>query len=896
MVSFIKSKGTSVINKPVGISRVDTGAIQAGEALARTGQTLANTYFAEATRNEQKKGRDYVAKLPVRDIDGNLEFKSISGLSEVATQTAEPLLRKKYGEALAVDMQQNIQQIRLKYEGKMNPSGFQDEAKRFIGTYIDTVKEQGGGQYTSLIQDGASKYIVQNFNDLTLDKINTERKISLTNSMAIINESINDISSQMTNVPTNINDQDFKDDLDFAETSIELIKADIQDKIPEGLSSSAALNTTQRANDAIATGLMSNILRGKSAQEMYAIQNQYNLGTQNNVSSEKTKDYINLIKEKFGDNQAVSQIIARSVGDQNGVESKETTLRNAKTKETNRVYTDIKKSSESLKAGEKFQNDIENKASNIEPTADNLRKLFDEIDNTKDTGVVKNIPNYGPVLSTQDEINRMKARVIDKVITSSLEKSNIEITSKEYSNIKTKIAFPNKEITLSENSKKFLEVYNKLNENFDNVNFKDATLASISNKLKILKENNTQNKTTQATSLHNSKIASGTYVHTDKGSQIINANLGLADNYFLDGGHNKNSENFETIENSINAGQIPSSLISGFKKVLDGTANEFQIQTMLGLYKRYSQQVRNGVMVSGLGNVLTRTESALFESISELYQQAVGLPEFAGIKGINGQVTLNQIITKVKSAYQEPLNEYVAKVKLLDSSASNERDILRTKLKFNPMEVNFFDSYAKLLISNGESLETVKTKVKSYRDQYFVDTEGQVVDPMYSSNTTKSIYSLLRVIPNEADRERFITHVNGTLPSSYVLYDSSFRPDTTNVTSLKNINITQEISRKYAGQTFATFNDIPQDLKPSIYKAARQGLFDVNPVDKFAVLVPIEYGAVSLAQSGDYISPTANLRYQAYEVKNNELVPIENEQGPVFYDVDNVLDQERPIE
>jgi hypothetical protein len=25
-------------------------------------------------------------------------------------------------------------------------------------------------------------------------------------------------------------------------------------------------------------------------------------------------------------------------------------------------------------------------------------------------------------------------------------------------------------------------------------------------------------------------------------------------------------------------------------------------------------------------------------------------------------------------------------------------------------------------------------------------------------------------------------------------------------------------------------------------------------------------------------------------------VPIENEQGPVFYDVDNVLDQERPIE
>ena len=64
-------------------------------------------------------------------------------------------------------------------------------------------------------------------------------------------------------------------------------------------------------------------------------------------------------------------------------------------------------------------------------------------------------------------------------------------------------------------------------------------------------------------------------------------------------------------------------------------------------------------------------------------------------------------------------------------------------------------------------------------------------------------------------------------------------------------------------------------------------------VDKFAVLVPIEYGAVSMVRSGDYISPTANIRYQAYEVKNNELVPIENAKGPIFYDVDNVLDRER---
>jgi len=897
MVNFIKSKGASFINKPVGVARVDTGAIQAGEALARTGQNLANTYFAEATKNEQNKGRDYVAKLPVRDLDGNLQFKEISGLSEVATQTAEPLLRKKYGEALAVDMQQNIQKIRLKYEGKMNPQGFQDEAKRFIGEYIDTIKDQGGSQYTSLIQDGASKYIVQNFNDLTLDKINTERKIGLTNSMTIISESLNDTESQLTNVPININDPDFQAEMEFAETAIELAKADIQDKISEGLNPTAALNYTEKASNAIPVGLMKNVLRGKSAQEMLQIQSQYNLGTQNNISDQKTIDYVNFIKEKFGENKQVIQLIGRSVGDQKAIESTNATLNNAAKKETNQIYTDIKKSAASLTAGDKFQNYIETKAVQIDPTADNLKDLFDEIDNTLDTGVVKNIEGFGPVLSSPEEIRALKGRVIDKFITSSLQRNNVEITSKEYSNIKTKIAFPNKDVPLSENGKKFIEEYNTLNVQFEDVNFKDATLSSISNKLRILKENNTQNKVTANQQNVRSRIISGTYIHSQSGSEVINQDLGLSDNYFIDGGHNESNENFQTIETYINRGHIPSSLVNGFKKVLTGTANEFQGQTMLGLYKRYSQQTRNGVMVSGLGDVLSKNEAATFETVSELYQQAVGLTEFAGIKGVgpNGQITLNQIITKVKSAYQEPSKEYNSKVKALKANASDERDILRS-FKFNTKEINFFDSYTKLLISNGEDLESIETKVKNYRNQFFVETQGQVVDPMYSSNTTKSIYSLLRVIPNEADRDRFVDHVNGNLPSNYVLYDESFKPDRQSVQDLTNIEITSEISRKYAGQTFATFADVPQDLRPDLYAASRAGLFDKKQVDKFAVLVPIEYGAVSLARGGDYISPTANIRYQAYEVLNNELVPIQNEQGLVFFDVDKVLDMERPIE
>ena len=45
MVQFLKSKGTSFVNKPVGVNNVNTGAVEAGQTLARVGQNLATQFF-----------------------------------------------------------------------------------------------------------------------------------------------------------------------------------------------------------------------------------------------------------------------------------------------------------------------------------------------------------------------------------------------------------------------------------------------------------------------------------------------------------------------------------------------------------------------------------------------------------------------------------------------------------------------------------------------------------------------------------------------------------------------------------------------------------------------------------------------------------------------------------
>ena len=117
MAEFIRAKQSSFINKPIGVVSVDTGGIQAGKALADTGDRLANMYFKEATDLEQEKGRDYVANLSTRKIvkeydmfdneigeTSELNFQPIdTNLSAVAQSTAKPLMQRKYALALSND-------------------------------------------------------------------------------------------------------------------------------------------------------------------------------------------------------------------------------------------------------------------------------------------------------------------------------------------------------------------------------------------------------------------------------------------------------------------------------------------------------------------------------------------------------------------------------------------------------------------------------------------------------------------------------------------------------------------------------------------------------------------------------------------------------------------------
>ena len=103
MVEFLKAQTTQLTNKPIGVISTNTGGAELGNAIARAGANATEMFFQEAVTEQQKLGKDTVAKIRIRQDDGSLDFKELpTSLSDVARETATPLLQKRYADALYV--------------------------------------------------------------------------------------------------------------------------------------------------------------------------------------------------------------------------------------------------------------------------------------------------------------------------------------------------------------------------------------------------------------------------------------------------------------------------------------------------------------------------------------------------------------------------------------------------------------------------------------------------------------------------------------------------------------------------------------------------------------------------------------------------------------------------
>ena len=132
MVSFIKSKGTSIINKPIGIVSVNTGEEQLYEQITQSANQLTNSALASAKQMEIQKGKDFGMSIQTRDANGFLQVeKTPDTFSDIAKQSAQNELNKIYANELSNDV--NLQLTKARADSKGDLETFQKLASAYLG-------------------------------------------------------------------------------------------------------------------------------------------------------------------------------------------------------------------------------------------------------------------------------------------------------------------------------------------------------------------------------------------------------------------------------------------------------------------------------------------------------------------------------------------------------------------------------------------------------------------------------------------------------------------------------------------------------------------------------------------------------------------------------------------
>ena len=167
MASFIKSKGTSFINKPVGVVNTATGGEQLANTIYQTANNLSNQFFAQAKADEIKKGKDAAMMLQTRDSNGALKVETLPpSLSDVAQQSGQNVLNQIYANELADDVNSQITKARANSDGDVET--FNKLASTYIGQTEKLIRSQGGSQYVPLLRRAGAKYLAQHQNAMVL--------------------------------------------------------------------------------------------------------------------------------------------------------------------------------------------------------------------------------------------------------------------------------------------------------------------------------------------------------------------------------------------------------------------------------------------------------------------------------------------------------------------------------------------------------------------------------------------------------------------------------------------------------------------------------------------------------------------------------------------------------
>tara|TARA_R100001594_G_scaffold38402_4_gene69562 strand:+ start:7550 stop:10243 length:2694 start_codon:yes stop_codon:yes gene_type:complete len=771
MVQFLKSKGTSFVNKPVGVNNVNTGAVEAGQTLARVSQNLATQFLADAEQEQIKLGKEIGMTLPVRDEDGNLSFQTTpTTLSDVAKNAAEPIIRKRYEDALNVDLYAKINEIRQ----KSRTSGeFSKNVENEMSVYIEQTKQSGGQEYVSGMTETLAKLSAQHFNAMATEETKEAMRIASLQANQINNFNIADLTSIAADQINKANIGELDNVLEDLESNAQaIVEQNNNNLVTNNLAVDTHRKTDTSAKTAVSFALVNVLTKDKTPAQIHEIENYFRTGTLpkdltnkeivllNKIESSpyrnEVKKYVSGVQDKVSETQR--QIYADA---------------NRKVLEDQRQITKYRNDPTIYQHSQQFKSQFQMELQSIhnevfanggvitEEQKTKIRNAETQLFKATDrTGIVINGKR---ILLTKGEVMNALSQSVIMGLENTIVQSQLFKTGDDLGKLQNALYQRDPSLLNTEQKKVYDTVISvsgaslqkdaivfatgkAINDNITSANRADANIA--------------ENQITTNTMRNADGFGDKNFGNTTKEQDILSKGHNISAAYF----QQEFEEELRTgtpralkIDAQMARGNFSSAFVNFMDNALNGR-NDGEITRAINYFQKYSQVLEGGIRVDKMYGAVSEETYALYSIAKKLIPAFRGKRTFFDVEGANGgPVTQAQMLTKIKQVYQdrikpESISNFKSNLKTIIGKEKNSFDYLVNTLGFDRTEARDLQYIVDMSASMNLTKKLTDEILTASKEGIYLDGENTVID-FYAGgdDSFRSKYALKAIFTNGED-------------------------------------------------------------------------------------------------------------------------------------------------
>ena len=771
MVEFLKAKGTSFVNKPVGVNNVNTGAVEAGQTLARVGQQLATQFFADAEQEQIKLGKEVGLTLPVRDNDGNLAFQTTpTTLSDVAKNAAEPIIQKRYEDALNVDIFSKLNEIRQK---SRTSSEFSKNVENEMSVYIEQTKLSGGERYVSGMTQTVAKLSAQHFNAMATEETKEAMRISSLQANQIDNLNIADLISIAGDRINKATIGELDKELEDLESNAQaIVQKNNGNLTTNNLAVDTHRKTDTSAKTAVSFALVNILTKDKTPAQIHEIENYFRTGTLPKDLSDKEKVLLNKIESSPYRNEVKKYI--SDVQDKVSETSRQLTAdKNRAYVEKQRLINEYRNNSTIYQQSQQYKTQFQMELQSIHNEVFSNGGVITEEQKTRiknaetqlfkateGTGIVVNGQR---ILLTKGEVSTALNSAVVMGLENTIVKSQLFKTGDDLGKLQNALYQRDPSLLNAEQKKVYNTVIEvsgaslqkdaivfatgkAINDNITSANRADAIIA--------------ENQITTNTMANADGTGQQNFGNTTKEQEILTKGHNISPRYF----QQEFEEELKTgtpralrIDAQMARGNFSSAFVNFMDNALNGR-NEGEITRAMNYFQKYSQVLEGGIRVDKMYGAVSEETYAIYSIAKKLIPAFRGKTSFFDVEGANGgPVTQAQMLTKIKQVYQartqpESVSNFKSNLKSIIKKEKNSFDYLTNTLGFDRTEAGDLQFIVDMSASMGLSKKVTDEILMASKEGIYLDGENTVVD-FYAGgdDAFRSKYALKAIFTNGED-------------------------------------------------------------------------------------------------------------------------------------------------